>query len=473
MFKFIKRSGSARNRLFFLTESVLIIFSVYLSVVVRFQLEAGQIWQYPSLFPKAVLVMIVYQLSLYYHDLNFSNISRFRGNLFLRRFRGNMFLKLTQAISVSSIVLFVVYYLFPALAIGRGILLIDMALLLVILLALRAMYLKGARAEGFGERVVILGTGRLARQIGQTLRRQPEMGYRVVGFLDESPANIGKTVISYEVIGVCEDLLDVVRKRKVQTIISALPEQRGKLPVDALLRCKLLGIKVADGISFYEQLRGRITLEELKPSWVIFSIEFHPPKPTLFLKRGLDVLFSLVGLIIAAPVCLVIAVLIKLDSPGPVLYLQERAGEQGMVFRLLKFRSMRRDAESLTGPIWARRNDDRVTRLGRWLRWMRLDELPQVINVLRGDMSLVGPRPERPGFVAGLMKENPYYVLRLSVKPGLTGWAQVKYRYGATTKEALEKLQYDLYYIKNLSLVFDLYIIFETVKTVIKGNGAR
>jgi sugar transferase (PEP-CTERM system associated) len=464
MFNFLNRLGSYRRMLFFLMETSLFFSSVYLSVIVRLNLELTRVSSYPFIFYKALLIMVVIHLSLYYHDLNYSNISRFRGNLVL---------KVMQANAVGFFILSILYYAFPFLEVGRGILLIVMAFLFVISLFLRMVYLQGPQSADYGERAVIIGTGSLARQIGLTLHKQPELGYKIVGFIDESLENIGKPVVNPKVIGAYEGLLDVVQKHKIQTIISALPEQRGKLPVGGLLQCRLLGIKVYDGTSFFERLRGKIALDELKPSWVIFSDGFYSPKLTLVLKRGLDLVFSITGLFLTAPLFPLIGVFIKLGSHGAVFYRQERVGEQGKIFTLLKFRSMQDDAEFDTGPVWAKGNDERITRIGRVLRKLRLDELPQLVNVLKGDMSLVGPRPERSVFIKTLEKENPYYALRLAVKPGVTGWAQIKYRYGSTTKQAMEKLQYDLYYIKNISVVFDLYILFHTVKIVIMGNGAR
>jgi sugar transferase (PEP-CTERM system associated) len=464
MFNFLNRLGSMRRTLFLLIETLLFFSSVYLSVIFRFNLELTRVLSYPFLFFKALLIMVVIHLSLYYHDLNYSNIGRFRGNLTL---------KVMQANAVGFFILSILYYVIPFLEVGRGILLIDMALLFVISLSLRIIYLQQPQSEDYGERAVIIGTGSLARQIGKTLHQQPELGYKIVGFIDESLENIGKPVVNPKVIGAYEGLLGVVQKHKIQTIISALPEQRGKLPVGGLLQCRLFGIKVYDGTSFFERLRGKIALDELKPSWVIFSDGFYSPKLTLILKRGLDLVFSITGLFLTAPLFALIGVFIKLGSHGPVFYQQERVGERGKIFTIFKLRSMQDDAESDTGPVWAKGNDERITRIGRTLRKLRLDELPQLVNVLKGDMSLVGPRPERLVFVKTLEKENPYYALRLAVKPGVTGWAQIKYRYGSTTKQAMEKLQYDLYYIKNISVVFDLYILFHTLKIVIMGNGAK
>jgi sugar transferase (PEP-CTERM system associated) len=464
MFSFLNRYGYTRRTLFLATETILFFVSVYLSVILRYQLDISRIFRFDPLFLKIVVIVVVIHLCLYYHDLNYDNVGRFRGNLFL---------KILQANAVNFLTLSVLYYAVPYLNVGRGVLLINIGFLVFVPYLLRIIYLQEPLSEGYGERAVIIGTGPLARQIGQTLHQQPELGYKIVGFVDENHENVGKTVVNPKVISTYDDILNVVRKHNIQTIISALPEQRGKLPVGGLLQCRLFGIKVHDGTSFYERLRGKIALEELKPSWVIFSDGFYGPKLTMLVKRSLDLLLSATGLILAAPLFLMTALFIRLELRGPIFYTQERVGEHGNVFTLFKFRSMISDAEKSTGPVWAKGSDERITKVGRWLRKFRVDELPQLVNVLRGDMSLVGPRPERPLFVETLKKENPYYTLRLAVKPGVTGWAQIKYRYGSNTKQSMEKLQYDLYYIKNISVMFDLYILFHTVKTVVMGSGAR
>jgi exopolysaccharide biosynthesis polyprenyl glycosylphosphotransferase len=245
------------------------------------------------------------------------------------------------------------------------------------------------------------------------------------------------------------------------------------LPVQALLTCKLRGIDVEDGTTFYEKMSGKIMLENLRPSWIIFSADFSASPLWRLGKRIADILLAALGLLLAAPFMLVIAVMIKADSCGPILFTQERVGQRGELFTLFKFRSMRVDAEATTGPVYADVNDVRVTRIGRWLRRFRLDEFPQLLNVLKGDMSFVGPRPERLFFVEQFVKEIPFYIQRLSVKPGITGWAQVNYTYGANVNDALEKLQLDLYYIKNMSFLMDLFILLKTVKITVRGEGAR
>lgn len=274
------------------------------------------------------------------------------------------------------------------------------------------------------------------------------------------------------IIGEFKQISSICRTCQIDRVIVALDERRGSLPMDELLKCRLKGIHVDDGVSFSESLSGKLSVEKLPPSAIIFSNGFRGVVVYRGIKRTIDLLASLVGLIVFLPLCLLIALAIKLDSRGPVFYRQERVGQDGRLFSLIKFRSMTADAEK-DGPVWAVVNDQRVTRVGRWLRKLRLDEITQLINVIRGEMSIVGPRPERPFFVRKLERVIPFYAHRHAVKPGITGWAQILYPYGATQEDAQEKLKYDLYYIKHMSPIMDLRIISETVKIVLLGRGAR
>ncbi len=282
--------------------------------------------------------------------------------------------------------------------------------------------------------------------------------------LDEQPAP--------RIVGDFTQICSICKDARVDRIVVALDEQRGALPVDQLLFCRLKGIRVDEGVVFTESLCGKLSVENLRPSSLIFADGFNRSYFIKEIKRFFDIFASLVSLILFAPISLIIAMTIKLESKGPVFYRQQRVGEDGGVFDLLKFRSMRKDAEK-NGPVWALRDDHRVTRVGRLIRGLHLDEIPQVINVLKGEMSFVGPRPERPFFVEQLQKEIPFYFHRHTVKPGITGWAQIFFRYGASQNDALEKLKYDLYYVKHMSPLLDLIIILETIKIVLWRRGAR
>jgi sugar transferase (PEP-CTERM system associated) len=275
------------------------------------------------------------------------------------------------------------------------------------------------------------------------------------------------------VIGTLEDIPSIVRARRIDRVVVSLADARGKLPMDKLLELRMDGVNFDHLASVYEEYTGEIAVENLRPSWLVFSEGFRKTRWLLAAKRVLDLALASLGLLLALPTKAAIALAVRLTSPGPVYYSQRRVGYYGRIFTVHKFRSMREDAEAGTGPVWASKHGDpRVTPIGRLLRKSRLDELPQLWNVLTGDMSLVGPRPERPEFVTGLTQQIPFYGQRHIVRPGLTGWAQVRYTYGATTEDALQKLQFDLFYIKNLSIALDLYILFETVKTVLLRRGA-
>ena len=274
------------------------------------------------------------------------------------------------------------------------------------------------------------------------------------------------------VIGDYTEISSIVKAGGVDRIIVALDERRGKFPLEQLLSCRFKGVPVEDGMAFTEQLAGKLSVENLHPSFLIFSDGFKSSEIIKRVKRGVDILASLVALALFFPITLLISLAIRLDSKGPILYKQERVGEDEKIFRLLKFRSMRKDAE-MGDPVWASVEDPRITRVGRVIRKLRFDEIPQMINVLKGEMSFVGPRPERDFFVKQLEKEVPYYSQRHVIKPGITGWAQIMYRYGASKEDSLQKLKYDLYYVKHMSIVLDLMIIFETVKIVLLGKGAR
>jgi len=321
--------------------------------------------------------------------------------------------------------------------------------------------------------ILILGTGELAKKLAAEILNRPEVGVRIAGFISEDNSLVGKSLLNPTVLGHTSELNRVVESERVGQVVVAMPESRGSMPMNELLDLKVRGVAVEEATSFYERITGKIALENLRPSWLVFSPGFRKSRLSLFLHSSLGIVLSLLGLLLCFPIMIVIAALIRLDSRGPVLFRQARVGKDGKTFQLLKFRSMFVDAEEKTGPIWAKKNDDRATRVGRVIRKLRLDELPQFLNVLRGEMSFVGPRPERPEFVQELTRTIPYYNQRHTVRPGITGWAQVKYQYGASVGDAVEKLQYELFYIKNMSISLDIYIIFQTAKIVLLGKGAH
>ena len=321
-------------------------------------------------------------------------------------------------------------------------------------------------------RVLILGDGPLAQALARVLVIDQSFRYDVKGFLSHNPAMVGTSLVNSIVLGTTNQLFEISEKNEIETIAVCVEDRRGTLPLDSLLDVKSMGLEVVDGHRLYETECGRLSIDELKPSFLIFSSGFRRKPIIMFLKRIGDVFGALLGLIALAPLFGFLALLIKSDSPGPIFYRQTRVGHHGYPYVLLKFRSMRNDAE-VEGIQWATLGDVRVTRTGALLRKLRLDELPQLINVLKGDMSLVGPRPERPHFVQDLRKSIPYYDLRHTVRPGISGWAQICFQYAGSLEDSHVKLQYDLYYVKNLSLWLDLRILVRTIGVMFTGEGAR
>lgn len=408
-----------------------------------------------------VLITALFTLCFYYNELY--DLTRVHT-------KSELFVRFLQATGATAIILAVLTALFPSLTIGGSIFLTSLGLLLVALPSVRLGLVRLARDPHLEERVLILGTGLRARALAQEIWTQHEFAYRVVGFVDELP----KALPSDDplVIGSRLDLQTLVQHHRINRIVVSLSDRRGSLPVEGLLQAKLSGVRVEDAATMYERITGKILIDEIKPSWLIFSDGFRASRITRGIKRGFDLVVATVGLVLAAPLMALTALAVRLDSRGPILYRQERVGKDGRPFTLCKFRSMRDDAEQGT-PVWAQDHDERVTRVGRVIRLTRLDELPQLWNVLRGDMSLVGPRPERPFFVQQLAARIPFYSARHVVRPGVTGWAQVKYRYGSSVEDAAEKLRYDLYYIKHQSLSFDMTILLDTVRVVLFRMGAK
>ena len=316
------------------------------------------------------------------------------------------------------------------------------------------------------ERVYVLGTGERAQRVVQGLRQNPELGVEIASWTGKMEGAITRE-------SVAAHLMEVVHKQKVHRVIVAMPDRRGTIPMHELLDLRMNGVKIEEATSWLEKISGKIEVENLYPSWLVYGEGFRRSTAFILIRRALSVGISLIGLILALPLLPWIVLVIRLDSKGPVFYTQTRVGKGGRTFRVVKFRTMRQDAEAASGPKWAGDNDPRVTRVGRFLRSSRLDEIPQLWCVLKGDMAFVGPRPERPEFIEMLSKEIPYYSVRHVVRPGLTGWAQVRYKYGATVQDSREKLQYDLFYIKNQSIGLDMLIMFQTVKTVLLRRGAQ
>jgi sugar transferase (PEP-CTERM system associated) len=411
---------------------------------------------------KFALLTAVCLASFHYNDLYDPQVVRRTSEFVLR---------LLQAYGVVCVVLGVVYYLAPSASIGRGVVILSTPTTLLLLIGWRLVLHDNRLVFGAPERILMLGTAPAGVELVRELITQPA-DFKVVGFLDESRLNIGKSLVNPGIIAAVDDVENVVREQSVDKIVLSLTERRGHTPVRQLLHLKFSGVKIEDVHSFQERLTGRIPLEHLSPSWLILSDGFRKSRWLLAIKRMVDISVSLAVLLVTAPIMAIVALAIWLESGTPTFFRQERTGLGNRPFNIYKFRSMRQDAEA-RGPLWAAQNDDRVTRVGRFIRKYRLDELPQLWNVLKGEMSLIGPRPERPHFCKMLEEATPFYYLRHSVRPGVTGWAQIKYQYGASLEESKTKLEYDIFYIKHLSMVLDLAIMFETAKVMLYGRGAK
>jgi len=380
---------------------------------------------------------------------------------------------------IGTLGLLVVYYIFPSLLLGRGVLAYSLGASFVILSIVRLLFYSTVDSSVLRRRVLVYGAGEPAAGLmcqekdGDTSLAPFNGSYVIAGFV---PAE-GETVAVPEdyCVNPEDGLLAYCETNDIDEIIVAIKDRRNTLPTAALLDCKLSGIDVIDFISFHERERGMLHLDILQPSWIIFSEGYTAGGFGAFAARSFDIMASLIILIATSPVLLITALAIFLESGfrGPIFYQQKRVGLNNVEFGLLKFRSMRVDAEKDGKAIWAKKNDDRITFVGAFIRKTRIDEIPQLINVLRGDMSVVGPRPERPEFVEQLEKSIRYYRLRHRVKPGLAGWAQIKYPYGASEKDAYNKLQYDLFYIKNRTLFMDMLVLLQTIEIVVLGKGAR
>lgn len=387
--------------------------------------------------------------------------------------RRELVLRLVQALGLAWIALAISFYAYPGLMLGRGISLIALPMALALMAGWRISIHWFLGHPDFGERILIVGSGNLAVEVARQVLNRPDAGYRIVGFVGTESELLGKSLINPRVIGLTEDLDRIVKQEGIDRIVVAMGERRGQLPTERLLKLSLGGdVSIEEGATFYERVTGRVSLDMIRPSWLIFTGRGRQAKLATVTRNAVHRTVALIGALFSLPIVLLTAILIKIDSRGPIFYKQERIGKNGRPFVLTKFRSMRVDAEK-EGPVWASKGDDRTTRVGRIIRKIRVDEIPQFWNILCGEMSFVGPRPERPHFVAQLAQEIPYYEQRHLITPGLTGWAQIKYPYGASIEDARQKLQYDLFYIKNHSLFLDAIILFETIKIILFGRGAQ
>ncbi len=474
-----KRDIWLRTFTLFLVESGLVISAVLLSLYWRLYLEFGTSFS-EVLFSfwgivKVLLITSVCQFVFYIFGLYDISTARSRRDLFA---------SIVQAVAIAWVILGLIFMLIPQTQMlfgyndqrgearyADGAPITAMVMTFFFMICWRVIIHWLLSHPALSERILIVGTGASAVELAREVLSRRDLGYRVVGFIGEDASQVGQSLFNPSVIGVVAELNSIVKREKVDRVVVALSDRRGHLPVDQLLKLRLQGSAVIEeGTALYERVTGRISVEMLRPSWIIFSGGSKRSRYWLAVRRVLNIMAGIIGLVVSFPLWIMTALAIKLESPGPVFYRQERVGKNGHPFNVIKFRSMRQDAEK-SGPVWAAKVDDRTTRVGRFIRKVRIDELPQFINVLRGEMAFVGPRPERPFFVDQLNELIPFYSQRHLVEPGITGWAQVRYDYGASVEDALQKLQYDLYYIKNATLLFDLWILMESMKIILFGRG--
>ena len=463
MIRFFRHYIPANLILIMALDIAVMVASIYLGISVRF-MESGD--ALPSslgpILPKAsafamVMLMIMTIFGMYTAE-------------WMAGARA-VTLRITASFATGFVVMSLLFYLFPDMLLGRGAFLFSLLFALIGVTITRIAFIKWSNLDAFKKRILVLGSGSRAAKVDHLIKSMASTrSVQIIGYLPLQGSH--HYVEHSRVIHDSSGLGEIVTKYNIHEIVIAVRDRRdGGLPVDELLECKLRGINVIELSSFFERENGQLQLESLNASWIILSEGFKQGLARDTVKRIFDLVVSLVIVLISLPAMLLTALAIYLESGGPILYRQERVGQHGKPFTIMKFRSMRTDAEQDGKPRWANKNDDRTTRVGRFIRRVRLDELPQLFNVFMGHMSFVGPRPERPYFVDELTRQIPYYNSRHTVKPGITGWAQVCYAYGASVEDAVEKLQYDLYYVKNHTLFLDMMVLFQTVQVVLWGKG--
>lgn len=468
MIRIFSQYVSPKALLLIMLEGILILLSLVCAVKLRFWSDVLGFQTYtelPTFGVQCAVVVLVCLGCLYFNDLY--NFRPEYDSL-------EKVLRIEQSLGAASLLLGLLYFVFPSLLLGRGVFIISMVLVTTFIALNRKLIDKAWQLTANVQRVIILGTGELAVDLARELSSRRDLSVKLEGFVRGGTGScVGDKIVGFPVLGVATEMETITKERGIARIIVALEDRRGALPTRELVALRVQGVQVDDASSALAALTGRVWLRAVKPSWFVFSDGFHRSKWNDFVKRVVDLAGAILGLVVSMPIMALVALIVRFDSKGPIIYRQVRVGRMGKCFEVLKFRSMRVDAEKETGAQWASENDPRATRVGKFLRKYRLDELPQFLNVIIGDMSFVGPRPERPCFVEELRKTIPYYDERHSVRPGLTGWAQVQYRYGASVEDSFNKLEYDLFYLKQMSLTFDVAIIFQTIRIMLCGQGAR
>lgn len=464
MLRLFRHLYTIRNIFFISAEASFIFIAVIVStwILLGSSVDFFDKW----LILKGFIVSFVCIVCLYYNGVYDISATKNYSELTIR---------LMQAFGAALIFLAGIYAVFQNMMICRGFFLIYLPIAMGMIAFWRLIYLMVLKKGLFNEKIMLIGSSEVSQGILSKIHEQIDCGYTLVTVVEEKGTEGTLQIDNTRVVKLTgyDDLFQKARSNGVEKIVVAIKERRGSFPLSELLTCRVEGLEIIDGNSFYEMLTGKLIVSSTNPTWFIFSEGFKKSYIKNVLKRIEDIVASLILLAALSWLIVITSMLIKLESKGPILFSQERLGKRKKPYMVYKFRSMSQDAEKESGPVWAKKDDARVTRVGHFIRKWRVDEIPQLWNVLKGDMSLVGPRPERDHFVKLLSEEIPYYSERFSVKPGLTGWAQVCYGYGDSVEDAIEKLNFDLFYIKNLSLFMDVVILFRTVKTVIFGVGAR
>lgn len=453
-----------RNAAIFLIDGGIILFSVIGSFVILHRIGSVRVLSLEDAITRGIAVAFFCQSCMYILDLY---------DLKLSQFWGELFFSVVFAVGFFCIGIGIVSYVFPVMGVEIQMYYLTIFLIIILLMAWRfAFYFYLFKVAPL-HNILIIGAGSAARIVGEEIIARKRLGFRLVGFVAVEHDPSVRLMNSPGILGGYDQIGSIVQKFRVHEIVVATGNRRGEYPIREMLDIRTSGCRIVEWQPFFEKLSGRIPIENLAPSFFIFNEGFSKSPFVQWTRRAISFLAALTGLIILSPVFIVVCLLIRLDSPGRVLYLQKRVGINGRIFTLIKFRSMVENSEQETGPRWATVDDPNITRVGRWIRMYRIDEFPQLINVLKGDLDLVGPRPERPMFVEKLVETIPYYSLRHTVRPGITGWAQVMFPYCGTVEESKEKLQYDLFYVKNMSVKLDLLIIIRTIKILILGRGSR
>ncbi|HEU0124456.1 MAG TPA: sugar transferase, partial [Bryobacteraceae bacterium] len=449
-----------------LSEIILLCLCFVVALVFVMDVDPEYVLLYDGGAIRIAIAVFSILIGLYFQDL-YTEL-RIRSRIFLVQ-------QFMMALGLAFLAQAMTTYVNPALILPRWVMIYASGLILIVLPFWRVLFFRQVLTSMHAPSILLLGTSPVLGEISQRLQERIEMGFRVAGYLDDGASAPGKSLSmgGAERLGLVSELRRIVDELKPDRIVVGMAERRAQLPVNDLLELRLSGVHVEEAAGLYESCFGRVSTRNLRPSQLVFSSELGPSRHSVSIQQIYSFLVALIGGIVSLPLMILAAILVRLTSKGPILYRQTRVGLNGRHISVLKFRSMFVDAEARTGAVWASKNDPRITGIGKYLRKFRIDELPQFWNVLRGDMSFVGPRPERPEFVQALSEKIPFYRQRHCVKPGLTGWAQINHKYGDTIEDTITKLEYDLYYIKHISFSLDMYIILNTLKTVLLGRGAQ